>query len=137
MASPATIATATGRNSGRTNASAAAGYGAPLAKPDQPPGPYRSALLLLGEYTPEEMARGVEFSLADSIIQLAYEPREPVDRRWLRVVKQRGSHHLEGKHTFRSNPGGSRSSPASRPSTPNRRRRSPDASTAGSQAWTS
>lgn len=60
-----------------------------------------AALLLLGEYTPEEMAAGVEFSLADSIIQLAYQPREPVDRRWLRVIKMRGTHHLEGKHTFR------------------------------------
>jgi len=60
-----------------------------------------AALLLLGEYTPEEMASGVEFSLADTIIQLAYEPREPVDRRWVRVIKMRGAHHLEGKHTFR------------------------------------
>jgi circadian clock protein KaiC len=60
-----------------------------------------TALILLGEYTPEEMASGVEFSLADTIIQLAYEPREPVDRRWARVIKMRGSHHLEGKHTFR------------------------------------
>jgi circadian clock protein KaiC len=60
-----------------------------------------TALLLLGEYTPAEMAAGVEFSLADTIIHLAYEPREPIDRRWLRVVKMRGAHHLEGKHTFR------------------------------------
>jgi circadian clock protein KaiC len=60
-----------------------------------------AALILVGEYTPEEVEGGVEFSLADSIIQLAYEPREPIDRRWLRVVKMRGSHHLEGKHTFR------------------------------------
>jgi circadian clock protein KaiC len=54
-----------------------------------------AAVLLLGEYTPGEMASGVEFSLADSIIQLAYEPREPVDRRWVRVIKMRGTHHLE------------------------------------------
>ena len=40
-----------------------------------------AALLLLGEYTPSEMAAGVEFSLADTIIHLAYEPREPIDRR--------------------------------------------------------
>jgi circadian clock protein KaiC len=65
-----------------------------------------AALLLLGEYTPDEMAAGVEFSLADSIIHLAYEPREPIDRRWLRIVKMRGSHHLEGKHTFRISAGG-------------------------------
>ncbi|MDT5035729.1 MAG: circadian clock protein KaiC [Micromonosporaceae bacterium] len=60
-----------------------------------------AAMLLLGEYTPDEMAAGVEFSLADSIIQLVYEAREPIDRRWLRVLKMRGTRHLEGKHTFR------------------------------------
>jgi circadian clock protein KaiC len=65
-----------------------------------------AALLLLGEYTPDEMASGVEFSLADTIIHVAYEPREPIDRRWLRVVKMRGTHHLEGKHTFRITPTG-------------------------------
>jgi circadian clock protein KaiC len=67
-----------------------------------------SALLLVGEYTTAEMRTGVEFSLADSIVHLAYEPREPVDRRWLRVVKMRGSRHLEGKHTFRIGTGGFR-----------------------------
>ena len=60
-----------------------------------------AALLLVGEYTDGEMLGGVEFSLADTIIHLAYEPREPIDRRWVRVVKMRGTHHLEGKHTFR------------------------------------
>jgi circadian clock protein KaiC len=65
-----------------------------------------SALLLLGEYTRDEMASGVEFALADTIIHLAYEPRDPIDRRWLRVVKMRGTHHLEGKHTFRIGPSG-------------------------------
>jgi circadian clock protein KaiC len=59
-----------------------------------------TVLLLLGEYGPKEMRTGAEFSLADGIIQLAYQPREPVDRRWLRVVKMRGGDHLEGKHTF-------------------------------------
>jgi circadian clock protein KaiC len=60
-----------------------------------------TVLLLLGEYTPEEMSSGVEFSLADAIIQLSYEQREPVDRRSVRVVKLRGGRHVEGKHTFR------------------------------------
>jgi circadian clock protein KaiC len=59
-----------------------------------------TVLLMLGEYTPEEMRGSVEFSLADGIVQLSYEPREPVDRRWLRVVKMRGGAHREGKHTF-------------------------------------
>ncbi len=65
-----------------------------------------AALILLGEYTGAEMEGGVEFSLADGIVQLAYEPREPIDRRWLRVVKMRGRRHLEGKHTFRIGPSG-------------------------------
>jgi circadian clock protein KaiC len=65
-----------------------------------------AALLLLGEYTSREIRGNVEFSLADTIIQLAYKSRKPVDRRWLRVVKMRGTQHLEGKHTFRIGTGG-------------------------------
>jgi circadian clock protein KaiC len=65
-----------------------------------------TVLLLLGEYTPEEMRSGVEFAVADAIIQLEYEAREPVDRRWLRVVKMRGGSQLPGKHTFRIGPSG-------------------------------
>lgn len=61
----------------------------------------RTVLLLLGEYTPAEMAGDVEFSLADGIIHLSYQARDPVDRRWLRVVKLRGGSHREGQHTFR------------------------------------
>jgi circadian clock protein KaiC len=60
-----------------------------------------TVLMLVGEYTPADVQTGAEFSLADCIIHLEYEPREPVDRRWLRVVKMRGSRHREGKHTFR------------------------------------
>jgi circadian clock protein KaiC len=63
-------------------------------------------LLLLGEYTPEEMRSDVAFSLADGIVQLEYEAREPLDRRWLRIIKMRGEDHRSGKHTFRIGPGG-------------------------------
>ncbi len=66
----------------------------------------RTVLLLIGEYTPEELRGSIEFSLADGIIQLVYEAREPVDRRWLRVVKMRGNSHRSGKHTFRIGPDG-------------------------------
>lgn len=59
-----------------------------------------TVLLLLGEYTGEELESGVEFSLADAIIQLEYEIREPVDRRSLRVVKMRGARNVPGRHTF-------------------------------------
>jgi circadian clock protein KaiC len=60
-----------------------------------------TTLLLLGEYTPEELLSGIEFSLADGIIQLEYEPREPLDKRWMRIMKMRGGDHRPGKHTFR------------------------------------
>jgi circadian clock protein KaiC len=65
-----------------------------------------TVLLLLGEYTPEELSSQVEFSLADGIIQLGHEAREPVDRRWLRVVKTRGASSLPGRHTFKIGPDG-------------------------------
>ncbi len=57
-------------------------------------------LLFLGQYSHQEIASGPEFSLADGIVELAYESREPHDRRWLRVVKMRSSHHLEGHHSI-------------------------------------
>jgi len=59
-----------------------------------------TVLLLLGEYRAQELDSGVEFSLADAIIQLEYEIREPVDRRTLRVVKMRGGRNVPGRHTF-------------------------------------
>jgi circadian clock protein KaiC len=65
-----------------------------------------AVLLLVGEYTPSELAGGIEFSLADGIIQLEYQVREPVDRRTLRVVKMRGGRHVPGGHTFRIGPDG-------------------------------
>jgi circadian clock protein KaiC len=65
-----------------------------------------TVLLLLGEYSPEELRSEIVFSLADGIIQLEYEAREPIDRRWLRIVKMRGGSHRSGKHTFRIGPGG-------------------------------
>jgi circadian clock protein KaiC len=65
-----------------------------------------TVLLLVGEYTPDELASGIEFSLADGIIQLEYQAREPVDRRSLRVTKVRGSNQRPGRHTFQIGPAG-------------------------------
>jgi circadian clock protein KaiC len=59
-----------------------------------------TVVLFLGEYADEEIEGSPESSIADGIVQFAYEPREPVDRRWLRVRKLRGAHHLAGKHSF-------------------------------------
>ncbi|MEV6601703.1 ATPase domain-containing protein [Actinoplanes sp. NPDC051346] len=58
-----------------------------------------AVLLLLGEYTAEEMQSAVEFTLADGIVHLSHQSREPVDRRGLRVVKMRAANHLSGAHT--------------------------------------
>ncbi len=60
-----------------------------------------TVLLLLGEYTPGELESGTEFSLADGIIELEYQAREPVDRRRLRVAKMRGGSQRPGRHMFK------------------------------------
>ncbi len=67
-----------------------------------------TVLLLVGEYPPEELGSGIEFSLADGIIQLEYQVREPVDRRTLRAAKMRGGRHLPGRHTFQIDSAGIR-----------------------------
>ncbi|MFN2627283.1 MAG: RAD55 family ATPase [Gaiellaceae bacterium] len=59
-----------------------------------------AVLLFVGEYREEEINGSPEFSLADGVLHLAYEMHEPLDRRWLRVLKMRGTKHLDGKHTF-------------------------------------
>ena len=65
-----------------------------------------TVVLFLGEYSPDELGNSPEFSLADGILELAYEPREPADRRWLRVRKLRGAAPLSGKHSFSISPAG-------------------------------
>ena len=70
-----------------------------------------TVLLLVGEYTPEELGGGIEFSLADGIVYLEYQPREPVDRRSLRVMKVRGSGQRPGGTPSRSPRPASGSSP--------------------------
>lgn len=65
-----------------------------------------AALVTIGDYPPGEVAVGAEFALADNIMQLAYEPHEPIDLRWARAVKVRGRRHLTGKHTLSIDAGG-------------------------------
>ena len=57
-------------------------------------------LLLVGDYPVEDTQVGAEFALADTIVHLAYEAHDPVDRRWLRAVKVRHAKHLTGKHAL-------------------------------------
>ncbi|HVF19790.1 MAG TPA: ATPase domain-containing protein [Mycobacteriales bacterium] len=59
-----------------------------------------SVLVLVGEYTPEEIGTAPEFAVADAIIQLTSEPVGEMSRRWLRVLKLRGSDYLDGRHSF-------------------------------------
>lgn len=66
----------------------------------------RAVLLLLGEYSEQERESAVEFALADGIIMLTHQVREPVDRRSLRVTKMRAGNPLGGNHTMHITGGG-------------------------------
>lgn len=57
-------------------------------------------LLLVGEYTEQEIAEDPEFAVADVILEVSHDITGPVDRRYLRVRKLRGSSSLMGKHAF-------------------------------------
>lgn len=55
-------------------------------------------LILVGEYSREEMWSAPELSIADGIIEMVYEAHQPMNRRWLRIRKMRNAHHLSGQH---------------------------------------
>ncbi|MHB8611966.1 MAG: ATPase domain-containing protein [Candidatus Dormibacteraceae bacterium] len=57
-----------------------------------------TTLIFVGEYSSEEIGSAPEFSLADGILEMAYESNEPMDKRWLRVRKMRSSNLLPGHH---------------------------------------
>ena len=67
-----------------------------------------AVLLLVGEYTAAEIDDSVEFAMADAVVRLEYDVREPVDRRSVRVVKMRGGQQAPGRHTFRIDAAGVR-----------------------------
>ena len=60
-----------------------------------------AVLLLVGEYTDDEMLQNPEFAVADTILEVSHDFGGAVDRRYLRVRKLRGSESLTGRHTFR------------------------------------
>ena len=60
-----------------------------------------AVLVLVGEYTRDDTRHEPEFAIADTIVELENEPRGPVDRRWLRVLKMRGAELIPGQHSFR------------------------------------
>ena len=57
-------------------------------------------LLLVGEYTEDEVRSLPEFAVGDGTIHLANDPVGRFQQRSLRVVKMRGADPLEGQHTF-------------------------------------
>lgn len=65
-----------------------------------------AVLVLVGAYDEEDLAGGAEFAVADSVVSMANEASGPFDRRWLRVLKLRGSDYLSGRHGFRIGPEG-------------------------------
>lgn len=67
-----------------------------------------AVLLFVGEYTSDEVATDPEFAVADAIMFVANESQGPMDRRWLRVLKMRGSDYLSGTHSFRIDESGIR-----------------------------
>lgn len=59
-----------------------------------------AVLILVGEYTEDEVRTDPEFAVGDGILFLANEPVGRFHQRSLRVVKLRGLAPLEGTHTF-------------------------------------
>lgn len=62
---------------------------------------YATTVFLVGEYGADEMANYPEFAVADGVVELARNKLGTRDERFLRVLKLRGSHYLEGLHAFR------------------------------------
>lgn len=58
-----------------------------------------TTLLLVGEY-PESISDRPEYAVSDTILWLESGPQGSGDKRAVRVVKHRGSGHLDGKHAL-------------------------------------
>jgi circadian clock protein KaiC len=56
--------------------------------------------LLVGEYTPEDVREGAEFAIADGIIYLSGREEAEKQKRFLQVLKMRGTAFLDGEHFF-------------------------------------
>ncbi len=57
--------------------------------------------LLLGEYSAEDVREGPEFAIADGIIYLYGTEEAEKQKRFLRVMKMRGTSYYSGEHYFR------------------------------------
>jgi circadian clock protein KaiC len=61
---------------------------------------YETTAFLIGEYGSDQISSYPEFAVADSMIELARRKTGIRDERYIRVLKLRGSHYLEGLHAF-------------------------------------
>jgi circadian clock protein KaiC len=64
--------------------------------------------LLVGEYTPEDIAVAREFAIADGIVRLSNERQELTTARQFEVLKLRGANYVTGRHFFDIGDGGLR-----------------------------
>lgn len=64
--------------------------------------------LLIGEYTPEELAQRPESAIADGIIRLTNKRQELTAVREMEVLKLRGADYESGRHFFEIGPDGLR-----------------------------
>jgi len=62
---------------------------------------YATTAFLVGEYSEEQISTFPEFAVADGMVELARKKHGIRDERYLRVLKLRGSHYMEGLHAFR------------------------------------
>jgi circadian clock protein KaiC len=58
-------------------------------------------LVFVGEYLPNEIGEAPEFAVADVIVTMSNETEMAGDRRWMRVLKVRGSDYMSGRHPFK------------------------------------
>jgi len=61
---------------------------------------WRCTTFLVGEYAPHQIQEEPEFAIADGVIQLEHLLEGDHPRRFLQVVKMRGTNYLDGKHSF-------------------------------------
>lgn len=74
-----------------------------------------TTVLLVGEYLLDEIGKEPEFSVADGIIYLFGTEEEELQKRFVQVIKLRGSPFLRGKQYFEIGPEGLRVFPRLRP----------------------
>src|SRR5688500_11295071 len=67
---------------------------------------FETTAFLIGEYASDQVGMYPEFAVADSMIDLTRRKTGTRDERFIRVLKLRGSHYLEGLHGFEITPAG-------------------------------